>query len=1280
MTRLVVIACLLCGAWLSQAGEVPVIETRRGVDKEGWTHLVFAQPLSYRVGFGQLECFKNDGRICSIGGTQFRMAVYAHATSSIKYKLAGKYTRFQASYGLRTGAGGAAVFSVFADGKKVFGTGEIYSKGHHTEALGVRKPVDLDVTGVQVIELVADGVRGGAGAQSAWGDPKVRNDTGGREAPRLAVITKERDAAVSDLVFARLAAAPGIALVERDKLGAIANELELSAVSRSADVKAGALLGAQGLLFIEADANFRHFILVETRRGERLFDLVRPRDEPALAEAVEQVRRLVERNLPKLTETRSVVRHVAILPFEREDGIRPVWHDLDVLTVLVGSALAQHPGIVVVERENLADVTLEPALSSDVTNALETADFILRGSAVRTEPGRLKINLRLKPSRGGEMKAASFVAATDTLKACASEMLAWVKETLAVGQAVEVSDLAVEAAQYFERGIIYRAQGKPDPFRCFELAYTLCPTNPGYASTYLGELQARWDQPLPLGLRCDYFLRALDVVRRLDPGMKGDCLPVPGFLLTMAPDPTSAPPAKVIVFPFAMTNRVGTVDAAEARRLFADALRANAHLDVLAGLEIDRLCAERGYLTAKNRILTAWEIACALGGASMIQGEIKTLANGRVRVGMGFHWSPWKATGSNLEGTSAEFESILGELAKKLAVHLVPGTGNPLTGDDDICREARRAAEDYYQRYCRGDVGWPDDARRNLWATICPVFFAAPEDALRELWRVSKWPGYDWSLAGHRFLSVGYWDTKKALDLWLAYLDELHRHPSMKVQLQARRAVLHRYDFFTPLSYPPGGERTEVCTRFYDWFCSEPVQRAYGAGEIDLCAPEFWRTFWYLDPATQEKYWDRTVTPRLLRLTPKWGDRIGEVYDLCSLLTRRFNLTKGDTNEAARILLHVAQVRETVKQALGDCEARRRAEANIQGVEDIVRGKPQPLAGPPDQSQPEISGAVLLFDYRRDLPEDLWGSWPVVGGTRFVVEKSRAWIGFTAAKNDRGPGLITIVSLDVCPRTCRVCPIKAPEVGSGFYRTPVLLAKAGNYICLAEFHNVLVVPLDDAGRPDAADALFLGPEQGMPATGLRKPLLWDNALISALAALGNDFYFGVCRPLLSGSSHPINYGGLFRWAPGEVNVTRVAACNSMETGAFNDCAPYMIQDAVSDETGRSLVLQVKQGPGIVQNQGRTVPWKYTPPATWESLDAKALPPAPTIPWRVTHAPDGKTFALEYLVNGKAKTWQVFPSEAFSPGELTVCEAGLLWVVYRQRPLIYFIPRESMSRQ
>ncbi len=173
VTSVVLLALLLC--FVSRADEPAgdEIVTTRGKDVDGWTHLVLVKPLSYSVGHDRLIGLNERKRNLSIGGKQFDMALTAHATSTIKYRLSGKCRRLQFHYGLHTKSGGAAVFIVYADGKQIFKTGEIYGYGP-THAEGTEAPVVLDVTDVDVIELKALAVRGGAGAWSAWGDPKVK--------------------------------------------------------------------------------------------------------------------------------------------------------------------------------------------------------------------------------------------------------------------------------------------------------------------------------------------------------------------------------------------------------------------------------------------------------------------------------------------------------------------------------------------------------------------------------------------------------------------------------------------------------------------------------------------------------------------------------------------------------------------------------------------------------------------------------------------------------------------------------------------------------------------------------------------------------------------------------------------------------------------------------------------------------------------------------------------------------------------------------------------------
>lgn len=39
---------------------------------------------------------------------------------------------------------------------------------------GIKHPISLDITDIKILKLQTLAVRGGAGAWSAWGDPKVK--------------------------------------------------------------------------------------------------------------------------------------------------------------------------------------------------------------------------------------------------------------------------------------------------------------------------------------------------------------------------------------------------------------------------------------------------------------------------------------------------------------------------------------------------------------------------------------------------------------------------------------------------------------------------------------------------------------------------------------------------------------------------------------------------------------------------------------------------------------------------------------------------------------------------------------------------------------------------------------------------------------------------------------------------------------------------------------------------------------------------------------------------
>lgn len=137
-----------------------------------WKNLVDIEPVEAKVGYSEFTRYGKGGSGLEIGGKKFDTALLAHASSSIIYNLDGQYTDFSTSYGMKDGSGGSAIFHIIVDGKDKFTSDGMWSYGN-TKTKG-HKPILIKLSGAKTLELKTVGVRGGAGAWSAWGDPKVR--------------------------------------------------------------------------------------------------------------------------------------------------------------------------------------------------------------------------------------------------------------------------------------------------------------------------------------------------------------------------------------------------------------------------------------------------------------------------------------------------------------------------------------------------------------------------------------------------------------------------------------------------------------------------------------------------------------------------------------------------------------------------------------------------------------------------------------------------------------------------------------------------------------------------------------------------------------------------------------------------------------------------------------------------------------------------------------------------------------------------------------------------
>lgn len=103
-----------------------------------------------------------------VSGTVYDKGLYAHSPSRYVFPVAGQWKRFAATVGLQQGAHaqGSAVFTVRGDGRELQRTGILRS--------GEVRKIEVDLTGVQQLELLAEGGEGHShNSWAVWLDPVV---------------------------------------------------------------------------------------------------------------------------------------------------------------------------------------------------------------------------------------------------------------------------------------------------------------------------------------------------------------------------------------------------------------------------------------------------------------------------------------------------------------------------------------------------------------------------------------------------------------------------------------------------------------------------------------------------------------------------------------------------------------------------------------------------------------------------------------------------------------------------------------------------------------------------------------------------------------------------------------------------------------------------------------------------------------------------------------------------------------------------------------------------
>ncbi|WUH89229.1 beta-galactosidase [Streptomyces sp. NBC_00433] len=132
--------------------------------------------LSSTNGWGPVERDRSvggqsagDGRALSIAGTAYAKGIGTNSVSDVQLYLGGTCTRLTAQVGVddETGGAGTVTFSVIADGKTLVTTPTVRGK---QAAL----PIDVDVTGAKVLDLVVgDAGDGNGNDHGDWGTPTL---------------------------------------------------------------------------------------------------------------------------------------------------------------------------------------------------------------------------------------------------------------------------------------------------------------------------------------------------------------------------------------------------------------------------------------------------------------------------------------------------------------------------------------------------------------------------------------------------------------------------------------------------------------------------------------------------------------------------------------------------------------------------------------------------------------------------------------------------------------------------------------------------------------------------------------------------------------------------------------------------------------------------------------------------------------------------------------------------------------------------------------------------
>jgi len=504
---------------------------------------------------------------------------------------------------------------------------------------------------------------------------------------------------------------------------------------------------------------------------------------------------------------------------------------------------------------------------------------------------------------------------------------------------------------------------------------------------------------------------------------------------------------------------------------------------------------------------------------------------------------------------------------EQLAYWLLANVPKTLDDEDMIrVRQARAAFRRAMEWLCSYPSGSPDKFQMEYLATFFPYMFDDPASALTFLRSLSTRPGFPWeTLYESEFHKIRYWNEDEAARLWLRYMDELLATGDPERQFASLASKCFTSGAFNGRSLSSThAEGARKCAReLFAWLYARPENLGWMLEKADSSILfRIWTTLYFLPVDELRPAFRNVMIPVVRKHKDQFQSCLRHLQE--EYVKRGAeHMTATERNTLAGLLREVLDDPEVLDKAS-------RAEiVTHHGSEPWFSALTGETNVPTRPLYPSFPGATLLFD----SAETDAGSDPVFDVFGGVLDEKALWVAWPV-----GAG-VRIARISIADGATDLFEVPSSPSGCQGGCDPMLLARVGSWLCIANSKIISLVPVQDH-KPYliTKEAHVLGPVIAGIRLGYDEELR-DTKSISMMADCGNSIYMAV------------DPGALLRWKPGMDDCEVVAASDALLPGPLNDCMPYTITAGcpVGNDT---LCLIVSTPSATIQTKPLAGLWTY----------------------------------------------------------------------------------------